>query len=169
MGSGGISRTFDMANRIESLRTSQRLTSEEIANLLKLYPKLDTPNVAYRNEGGLRFKDVSAEWGFDVPGISQGMALADLDNDGDLDVVMNNLNEEAGVFRNRGGAARLGVRLKGRGANTRAIGARIRVTGARVVQTQEMIGAGRYLSSDDPMRVFAAGDAGRIPWEVIVA
>src|SRR5205823_3005 len=84
--------------------------------------------------------------------------LADLDGDGDLDVVVNNLNGAAGLYRNESNAPRLAVRLKGQAPNTRGIGASIRVYGGAVpMQSQEMISGGRYLSCDDAMRVFAAG------------
>src|SRR5262249_3409051 len=110
-----------------------------------------------RNRGDLTFEEVGARWGFATVGISQGMALADLDNDGDLDVVMNNLNSGAGVYRNDTSAPRIAVRLKGIPPNTQGIGGKITVTGGPVAQSQEIICGGRYLSGDDPMRVFAAG------------
>src|SRR6185503_15549856 len=120
----------------------------------------ETPNLAFRNRGDLTFEDASQRWGFDWRGVSHGMALADLDNDGDLDVVVNNLNGPAGIYRNEIATSRVAIRLKGNAPNTRGIGARIKVSGGAVPeQTQEMMAGGRYCSSDDPMRVFAAGSA----------
>jgi hypothetical protein len=117
-----------------------------------------TANLAFRNQGNLRFNDFSKTWGFNTPVISQGACLADLDNDGDLDVIVNNMNDMAGLYRNNATAPRLAVRLNGLPPNTRGIGARISITGGPVLQSQEIVCGGRYLSSDDTMRVFAAGN-----------
>ena len=129
-------------------------------------PRRELSSVAIRNRRDLTFDNVSAVWGFNAVGVAHGMALADLDNDGDLDVVINCLNAPARILRNRSSAPRLAVRLKGAGANTRGIGAKIKVRGGPVTQTQEMIAGGRYLSSDDAMRVFAAGDARQLEIEI---
>jgi hypothetical protein len=149
----------DVMDRAETLKAGKRLSDWELLNLNNLFARLDTPNVAYRNRGDMTFEDVSGAWGFDKRGVSHGMCLADLDNDGDMDVVMNNLNEEAGVYRNEGSGARVGVRLKGKGANTAGIGARITVRGGAVPrQDQEMICGGRYMS----WRRCDAGVCGRV-------
>jgi hypothetical protein len=124
---------------------------------LLAYPRLATPNLAYRNRHDLTFEDRSRDWGFDLEGVSHGMILADLDGDGDLDVVINNCNAAATLYRNDAPGSRVAVRLDGQRPNTQGIGARITVAGGPVVQSQTLISGGRYLSSDDPMRVFAAG------------
>jgi hypothetical protein len=116
----------------------------------------------------LTFEESGKQWGFDFPGVSQGMALADLDNDGDEDVIVNNLNGPLLIYKNNASAPRVAVRLKGAGANTKGIGARIKVFGGPVpMQSQEIICGGRYLSSDEPMRVFAASATNELRIEVL--
>lgn len=150
----------DVLQKIERLKAEKKLTPAEQLEARRLFPVLNTRNLAFRNLGGVRFEDVSATWGFNEPVISTGMCLVDLDNDGDLDVVMNNLNAPATIFRNESVAPRVAVRLKGLVPNTRGIGAKITLRAEGIpTQTQEMIAGGRYVSSDDPMRVFAAGSA----------
>lgn len=148
---------LDVQNQIKQASANLRGRPAESLALRKLFPPLATPNLAFRNAGDLRFKDVSAEWGFDTPVVSQGACLADLDNDGDLDVILNNLNAPAGIYRNESAAPRIEVRLKGAGANTQAIGARISVTGGPAPQSAVVVCGGRYLSADSSEKVFAAG------------
>ncbi|HMJ90439.1 MAG TPA: VCBS repeat-containing protein, partial [Candidatus Acidoferrum sp.] len=125
-----------------------------------LYPRLETPLVAFRNRGQYRFEETTKEWGLDMPGIHHGIAIADFDGDGALDAVVNNLGAAAGVYRNMGSAPRVGVRAKGLSPNTQGIGAKIKLLGGAVpMQSHEVISGGRYMSGSDPMLVFAAGDA----------
>jgi len=146
---------LDADQRINALGPWPR---ERVPFKLLMYPPLPLPNKAFRNEHNLTFRELGHEWGFDFKGVSQGMCLCDLDNDGDLDVVVNNMNGVAGLYRNESNAPRVAVRLKGQAPNTQGIGARIWLYGGAVPrQSQEMICGGRYLSGDDPMRVFAAG------------
>ena len=121
------------------------------------YPPLPLANLAFRNRGDLTFTETGQAWGFDTVGVSHGMALADLDNDGDLDVVVNQYRDAAGVYRNDTAAPRLAVRLRGQSPNTRGIGARLRVEGGPVPQSATVTAGGRYLSGDEGTRTFAAG------------
>ena len=125
------------------------------------FPDLDLPNLAFRNQGDGVFSLISNGWGLaTMADVSHGMALADLDQDGDLDAVINRLNAPAGVFRNDAAASRIAVRLRGLTPNTRGVGALIRVSGdALPVRQKEMLAGGLYLSSSEPLYTFAAEDS----------
>ena len=125
------------------------------------YPPLPLRNVAWRNRGDLTFEDVSERWGFGTEAdISHAMAAADLDGDGDLDVVVNRLGAPALVLRNDSPAPRIAVRLAGDPPNTQAVGARIEVLGGPVpIQTREVAAGGLYLSHSDYLASFATGTA----------
>lgn len=159
---------FDTQDADTEARLARRgpVPGEKTSQNLLEFPRLQTPNCAFRNRGDLTFEEVGAQWGFNQPGISHGIALADLDNDGDLDVVVNNLNSAAGIYRNESPAPRVAVRLKGKFPNTRGIGAKLTVLGGPAPQTQEWISGGRYLSGDDALRVFATGIATNLTIEI---
>jgi len=148
----------DIIEQSERLKAQKaRSTNRELLDLRKMFARLATPNAAFRNHGNLAFTDVSTTWRFDTESVTHGMALADLDDDGDLDVVQNNLNAPPTLLRNDASAPRLAIRASAQGANRQAVGARIRVEGGPVpVQTQVILAGGRYLSSDQPIRTFAA-------------
>ncbi|MFO1497923.1 MAG: FG-GAP-like repeat-containing protein [Verrucomicrobiota bacterium] len=154
-GSGHDVLDGDTARRLQELDRSGRANRQ--TKVLSMFAPLRTANLAFHNRGDLTFADVSQTWGFDLVGISSAMALADLDNDGDLDVVVNNLNGLVSLYRNETAAPRVAVRLVGKAPNTHAIGAKIQLLGGPRLQTKEVTCGGRYLSSDDALRVFAAG------------
>jgi hypothetical protein len=150
----------DAVEQITRLRSRRKLSDAEHRALKKqFFPVLKLPNQAFRNRGDLTFEDKARDWGFDYTGFSHGLCLADLDNDGDLDVLVNHLNDGAGLYRNESIAPRVAVRLKGKAPNTQGIGAKITLLGGPVPQSQEMICGGRYLAGDDTVRMFASGKA----------
>jgi hypothetical protein len=68
--------------------------------ILEQIPIVKIPNFAFKNKGNLQFEDVTEDWGFGTPTFSNGAAYADLDNDGAMDVIINNINDEAFIYRN---------------------------------------------------------------------
>lgn len=153
----------DALARIQALG---RQTPETARTNFLRYPPFPSPNAAFRNRGDLTFEDTATKWGFDSDRISQGIAMADLDDDGDLDLAINALNDGALLYRNESAAPRLKVRLRGLAPNTQGIGARLRITGGPQPQEQEIVAGGRYLSGDNPERTFACGSSHRLTLEV---
>jgi hypothetical protein len=116
-------------------------------------PQVPVPNHAFRNAGGLRFTDVTAAWGLGAPGFSNGAAYVDLNNSGALDLVVNSLNAPAAIYRNRArernGNASLTVVLRGSGANSQGIGAKLFVRAGGTTQLLEQQPTRGFQSSVD--------------------
>lgn len=95
---------------------------------------IEVHNYMFKNTGSLIFENVSGEWGFSTPGFSYGAAHADLNNDGSLDIVINNLDAPSSVYRNRAagltGNHYLQVKLEGEYPNRQALGAEVIITAA---------------------------------------
>jgi hypothetical protein len=119
-------------------------------------------DLAFRNLGDLKFENVSRAWGLDQPSASFGAAAADLDGDGDLDLVVNRLDEPVGIFRNRGAGHRVKVRLEGRRSNRWGIGATVRIQTADGPQVRYLTLARGYASADEPIVHFGLGACERI-------
>jgi hypothetical protein len=151
-------RDLDVVASLKRLRSSGSLSDAQIFQARRMFPRLATANLVFRNRRDLTFEETGQAWGFNWRGISSSMALADLNNDGGLDVIVNNLNGPALIYKNNSPAPRISIRLKGIAPNRYGVGARIKVLGgAAPIQTQEIIAGGRYLSCDDTVRSFAAG------------
>ena len=140
------------------LKTMNYSRYNQLQSEVFAYNRLATRDFIFKNRGDLTFEEVGKNWGFSSEDISHGMALADFDNDGDLDVVINRLESEAGIYRNDSSAPRIAVRLRGDSPNTQGIGAKVKLLGGPVDQMKEVISGGSYLSGSDPLVSFAAWD-----------
>ncbi|MEX2152907.1 MAG: FG-GAP-like repeat-containing protein [Gemmatimonadaceae bacterium] len=164
----GTGHRWDVMDGDTQYRLRDRLREIDWRRMLFEYPPLPLPNLAFRNRGDLTFEDASSAWHFDVGAdMSHGMAVADLDSDGDLDVVVNRLGKPAAVLRNDATAPRISVRLNGEKPNTSGIGSKVRVLGGAVpLQQREIVAGGLYLSSSDAQLTFATGKADSVTIEV---
>ena len=123
--------------------------------LIDAIPSVKLSNYAFKNMGNYRFKNVADQWGLGEPGFSNGAAYGDLDNDGDLDLVINNVNEPMSIYRNETNHILpdnhyLKVVLKGNPGNTQAIGSKITVKNKGKFIYLELMPMRGYLSTMDP-------------------
>lgn len=129
--------------------------------LIEIMPDGAVHNFAFKNNGKLGFIDVSKEWGLNHKGYSMGASYADLDNDGDIDLVVNNLNGEAVVYRNNAqqlcNSNYLKVKLIGPPQNSFGIGAKVTVFSGDNKQTLELNPSRGWLSSTDHTLHFGLG------------
>ena len=152
----GMVRPFidsDMLNKVKKLQSQ----AEIIALVKSKLPQKET-HLAFRNDHNLRFTKVQQEWGLDHNGVSFGSALADLDNDGDLDLVYINFDDTVSLYRNDCPSGNsIIVELRGTQSNKYGVGAQAIAQTGQGVQTRRISVARGALSSSAPMMHFGLG------------
>ncbi len=151
---------LDYMKYLENPMVQKNATDIELAHKI---PPGKAKNFCFRNTTDLLFTDVSEEWGLDQNSFSNGSVYADLDNDGDLDLIVNNINEQASILKNRSNEINpnnfIKLKLAGDQRNTFGIGAKVTVYSNHIKQNQELFPVRGYLSSVDYSLNFGVGNA----------
>ena len=152
----------------------RQVMRKDLLELVQHIPSSQVKNYMFRNNGDLSFTNMQRNWGFDSASNSNGAAYADLDNDGDLDLIVNNLNLPAFIYQNesdkKNGHHFLQLKLEGAGMNTAGIGAKITLYNGGQQQYLEQMPTRGFQSAVSPILHFGLGtatniDTLRIVWQ----
>lgn len=169
--SNGIVRRpndLDYFKYVANDEIARNLTNNRTAdkNALQKMPDGKVHNYIFKGTDSLNFIDSSVKWGFEAPTFSNGAAYADLDNDGDLDLIVNNINAPAGIFRNNAEKLLknhfLDIELKGEGENTFGYGTKVVLKTDGKLQVNYITASRGFQSSVSPRLHFGLGKATEI-------
>ncbi|MBO0343222.1 VCBS repeat-containing protein [Muricauda lutimaris] len=160
-GIQGVTNDMDYINYISNEEIQQNIEkglSDKDMELINRLPKKKVQNYFYQNKGGTSFNNVTETWGPQLSSYSNGCVYADLDNDGDLDLVVNNVNQEAFVMENTlKGGNYIKINFSGSPKNTFGIGAKAIVFGNKGRSVQENIVTRGFMSAKDNSLNFGVG------------
>ena len=155
----GMVRQFNHAD-LPTPPTGKLLTGKNLFDFYKEHPVLREKNLAFRNLGNLSFEDVSEKWKLNQMSMSFGTATVDLDRDGDLDLIVTNLEEPPYLYENKvAQGSSIQIRLKGKKSNKFGLGARVEIQVGPNSQAREIHTSGGFLSTDEPIAHFGIGKA----------
>lgn len=166
----GIERNVndsDLSQRMNELK-NKGAGFAELQRVMAATARHTEKNLAFRNDRNLTFSDTSAQWGLDLNSVSHGAVFTDLDRDGDLDLVINNMNDPIAVYRNdiANGNAVL-VSLEGSKSNRFGLGARVVAKSPQGVHTRIVSSSRGYMSGVEPVVHIGIGDSETIESMVV--
>jgi hypothetical protein len=146
---------IDYVNFVSSLDLQEKLRTNTLnkkdLSLVDKFPQIKIPNKLFTNKGNLQFADLAGQIGGDVPTFSNGAIYADLDGDGDLDIVVNNIDDAALIYQNKSNDVNkksfMDIKLKGTSNNINALGAKMIVYTDSGIRTYEKYPVHGFLSS----------------------
>lgn len=153
-------KLIEKYNNLSDYSESEK--AKKILELAKNAPSVRLKNKAFKNNGDLTFSDYSEDWNLDFNGWSQGAAYADLDNDGDLDLVINNLNDPSFVYKNNAVEKSINNWLHVKIKSNNPIGTKIYIETEDNDQIIELTSNRGYFSSSEPVAVFGIGQQDKI-------
>ena len=143
--------------------TGKKQAIDSIINKMPVKPQ---PNYAYKNNGDITFDNANKEWGFETPSLSNGVAYGDLDNDGDLDMVINNVNMLPFVYRNNSDSLTtnnyLKIKLEGDQVNKFGIGSTVKIYHNNKIYVQDQMPSRGFQSSMDYVMTIGLGKATKV-------
>lgn len=154
----------DFLNYMDNyVRTSGgKLKREDLLNMVHTMPSSNLTNYIFQNTSALTFQNKTRAWGIDHAANSNGAAYSDLDNDGDVDLIVNNINSPAFIYVNESKGNFLKLKLEGENQNLNALGARVALYSDGMVQILEQNPYRGYQSSVSPVLHFGLGKATKI-------
>ncbi|MEO6133060.1 MAG: VCBS repeat-containing protein [Saprospiraceae bacterium] len=165
-------RNSDYAKKFKDMIDNQSVPSD-LMKIVEMIPSTPMANFIFHNDGHLKFNDEAAKWGLGQLGFSSGCAYADLDKDGDLDVIVNNVDAEAFVYENKAnedGNAYIQFELKTSKSKKPVEGSRVNLyAGGKQIQSQYFHPVHGFMSSSEPILHFGLGeisslDSARVLW-----
>jgi hypothetical protein len=153
--SNGIKKDIRNNDFLNGLYAKLKTDSQEFYEMAKLAPSNPLPNYVFKNKNGYEYENVTKKWSFDTPTFSHGISYADLDNDGDLDIVINNMESKAAIYKNKANGNFLKIKFKGSDKNKFGYGAKVKIYYAdNKSQIAENTVTRGYFSSIEPKVFF---------------
>ncbi len=168
---GDIDQKLRQHMTVSGYANTEEYFSKGFKGFIELYQPIKVRNYLFRNKGQLKFENVSQSWGFEDSTFSNGAAVADFDNDGDLDLVINNLDEEASLFENSTNKKNnyIKIKLAGPEKNSDGIGAKISLYyDGKMQQAFQQKTVRGYLSSNEAAVHFGLGKTTAIDSVIVV-
>ncbi|WP_303316761.1 VCBS repeat-containing protein [Flavivirga abyssicola] len=162
--SNGTRREVNNRDFFNNLSDDFSIDSDSTLAMSLKIPSEKIDNFIYKNKGDLKFKQANKDWGIEFKGFSNGVAYADLDNDGDLEIITNNIDDYASLFENKSSEINnyLSIQFEGTSKNKFGLGNRVFVTSNNETQMQELTLTRGFQSSVAPEIHFGLGTSNTI-------